>query len=81
MANTVSTNTTSTAEKKEKMVKIRLPLMRGDNNADVFVGVNGRTWLIKRGVEVEVPECCAIELRQQEEALAKAYEFTSSMSR
>jgi exosome complex RNA-binding protein Rrp4 len=71
MSTTVTTNTT---EKKEKMVKIRLPLMRDGNNADVFVGVNGRTWLIKRGVEVEVPEICAIELRQHEDAEAKAYE-------
>ena len=74
-----TTTTTNTTEKKEKMVKIRLPLMRGDNNADVFVGVNDRSWLIKRGVEIEVPECCAIELRQQEEALAKAYEFNESV--
>ena len=76
MATTNITNTTAT---KEKMVKIRLPLLRGENNADVFVGVNGRTWLIKRGVEVEVPEICAIELRQQEEALAKAYAFNDSV--
>ena len=74
-----TTNVTTTAEKKEKMVKIRLPIVRGENNADVFVGVNGRTWLIKRGVEVEVPEICAIELRQQEEALAKAYAFNESV--
>ena len=73
--------TTTTTETKEKMVKIRLPLLRGENNADVFVGVNGRNWRIKRGVEVEVPEICAIELRQQEEALAKAYEFNESIAR
>ena len=72
MATTNITNTTT--EKKEKMVKIRLPLMRGGNNADVLVGVNGRTWLIKRGIEVEVPEICWIELKQQEEAEARAYE-------
>lgn len=77
MATTV---TTATTEKKEKMVKIRLPIIRGGNNADVFVGVNGRTWLIKRGVEVEVPECCAIELRQQEDALMKAYERQQSIA-
>jgi exosome complex RNA-binding protein Rrp4 len=77
---TTATTTTTTTEKKEKMVKIRLPIIRGDNNADVFVGVNGRTWLIKRGVEVEVPECCAVELRQQEEALMKAYERQQSMA-
>lgn len=67
-----TTNITTTAT-KEKMVKIRLPLLK-ENNTDVLVGVNGRTWLIKRGVEVEVPEVCAIELRHQEEAEMKAYE-------
>ena len=30
-------------EKKEKLVKIKLPLTRSDKE-DVFVGVNGRTW-------------------------------------
>lgn len=78
MATTV-TNATTT-EKKEKMVKIRLPLIRGESNADVFVGVNERHWVIKRGVEVEVPECCAIELRQQEDALMKAYERQQSIA-
>ena len=37
----------------EKTVRIRLPKERRDND-DVFVGINQRTWLIKRGVEVEV---------------------------
>ena len=45
----------STVANKEKMVKIRLPKERG-NDADVYVSVNERSWLIKRGVEVEVPE-------------------------
>ncbi len=52
--------------KGEKMVKIRL---FKDNKAyvgDVFVGVNGRTWQIQRGVEVEVPEYVAEVLRNSE---------------
>ena len=53
---------------KEKMVKIRIPRTRADEE-DVFVSVNMRTWLIKRGVEVEVPECVAEVLRHQEEML------------
>jgi hypothetical protein len=60
---------------KEKMVKIRLPLTRTEKD-DVFVGVNGRTWLIKRGVDVEVPECVAEVLQHKEKMLevAMAYE-------
>lgn len=42
----------------EKLVRIRLPKERRDQE-DVFVGVNERTWLIRRGIEVEVPECVA----------------------
>lgn len=59
----------------EKKIKIRLPLTK-DQSEDVFVSINARTWLIKRGVEVEVPECVAEILRNQEEQLLKnmAYE-------
>ena len=63
MAETIKTETP-----KEKMVKIRIPRTRA-NEDDVFVSVNMRTWLIKRGVEVEVPECVAEVLRHQEEVL------------
>lgn len=47
----------------EKMVKITL--MRDNKNyqGDVFVGVNGKTWQIQRGVEVEVPDYVAEVLR------------------
>ena len=59
---------------KEKTVKIKLPLTRTEKD-DVFVGVNGRTWLIKRGVEVEVPECVAEVLQHQEEMLSQSMDF------
>ena len=72
--NTTATNTNTT---KEKLVKIRIPISR-ENNADVFVSVNERNWLIKRGVEVEVPECVIEVLRNQEIALEKAYNFSNS---
>ena len=62
------------AEAKEKMVKIRIPRTKADEE-DVFVSVNMRTWLIKRGVEVEVPECVAEVLRHQEEALEEIMIF------
>ena len=70
------TKTTKTAEKvaEEKKVKIRLPLTRTEKE-DVLVGVNGNTWLIKRGEEVEVPECVVEVLNNTEDALAKAMAF------
>lgn len=58
----------------EKLIKIRLPKERRDQE-DVFVGVNERTWLIKRGVEVEVPECVAEVLHDREMMLETIMEF------
>lgn len=49
----------------EKMVRIRLPLTR-EKQADVFVGINGRTWLLKRGQDIEVPESVAEVLANSE---------------
>jgi hypothetical protein len=53
---------------KEKLVKIRIPRVSAKQE-DVPVWVNEKSWLIKRGVEVEVPECVAEVLRHQEEMM------------
>ena len=53
---------------KEKMKTIKIPKIKA-NQEDVFVSVNERTWIVKRGVEVEVPECVAEVIRHQEEML------------
>ena len=63
---------------KEKTVKIKLPRISKEDS-DVFVSVNERTWLIKRGVEVEVPECVAEVLQHQEEMQEEAYDFANSV--
>ena len=62
----------ATAKKK---VKIKLPLSRTEKN-DVFVGLNGKTYLIKRGVEVEVPVGVQkiIERKEKMLSVAMAYE-------
>lgn len=64
--------------KKEETVKIKLPRGRKDEG-DVFVSVNERTWLIKRGVEVEVPVCVAEVLEHQEQMQEEAYNFESEV--
>ena len=71
---------TKTAPKTEKLVKIRIPRER-ERQDDVFVCVNGRTWLIKRGVEVEVPECVAEVIRNAEEVAEQAYTFNESVKK
>ena len=65
-------------EQKEKMVKIRIPRTRKED-PDVYIGINERTWLIKRGVEVEVPECVAELLKDQQEQEERAFAFAESM--
>ena len=62
MAETVK----KTEAPKEKTVKIRIPKFKA-NQEDVFVSVNERTWIVQRGVEVEVPECVAEVIRRSEE--------------
>lgn len=66
--------TNTTTEKKEKTVKIRLPLTRTEKN-DVYVSLNGTGYLIKRGEEVEVPAGVAEILQHKEEMLAIAMEY------
>lgn len=66
----MATNT----EPKQKMVKVRIPRTKADQE-DVFVSVNNYTCVIKRGVEVEVPDFVAEVLQHQEEMLEKIMLF------
>lgn len=50
---------TNAGDKAVKMVKYKLPRLPGSKNADVFVRVNDTKYLIKRGVEVEIPDFVA----------------------
>ena len=61
-------------EEAEQMVKIKIPRTRKDQE-DVFVSVNLKTYLIKRGVEVEVPVSVAEVIRHQEEMLDTIMNF------
>lgn len=58
----------------EKLVTIRIPKSR-DEEGDVFVSVNDRTWLIQRGVSVEVPECVLEVLQAREERIDAAISY------
>lgn len=66
--------TAKKTEQGEKKVLIRIPKTRAEQG-DVFVSVNERTWLIQRGVEVEVPECVAEVLRNKERMEEEAFAF------
>lgn len=64
----------------EKLIKIRLPKEHREQE-DVFVGINERTWLIKRGVEVEVPECVAEVLENREMMLETISAFEDAAAK
>lgn len=61
-----------------KMVKVRIPRTKKDEE-DVFVSVNLRTYIIKRGVEVEVPDFVAEVLRHQEEMMEEIMLFEDAV--
>ena len=63
-----------------KMVKVRIPRTKKDEE-DVFVAVNLNTYIIKRGVEVEVPDFVAEVLRHQEEMLEEIMLFEAAVSK
>lgn len=69
-----------TKETKEKMVKIRLPRDYKHGTGELFVGVNQREFLIKRGEEVEVPECVAEVIRNSEEMEDYAYAYAEGLA-
>lgn len=73
MANT-ETKAPAKAPKAEATVKIKIDLTRTEKD-DVYVALNGKSYLIKRGVEVEVPVGVAEILQHKEDMLAIAMEF------
>ncbi len=68
------------AEAKTKMVKIRIPRTKADQE-DVFVSVNMYTCIVKRGVEVEVPDFVAEVLRHQQEMLEEIMLFDDAVQK
>lgn len=64
----------------EKKVRVKLPKApRGEENF-VITSVNGQTYKVQRGVEVDVPEPIAEVLRHSEEAQDRADEFIEKMT-
>ena len=57
-----------------KTVTVRIPRMN-PRQEDVFVSVNNYTCLVKRGVDVTVPDFVAEVLRHQEEMMETILRF------
>ncbi|MGN1306826.1 MAG: hypothetical protein ACI4V3_04090 [Faecousia sp.] len=66
------------ANAMEETVRIRLPKTK-ELQDDVFVSVNNRTWLIQRGVYVDVPACVAEVLQHAEEMTEEALRFDAAV--
>ncbi len=69
------------AKNTEKRVKFKLPRLPGSNaNQDQYVSLNGKGYIIRRGVEVEVPEGVYEILAHAQLAEDAAYEFAEEKS-
>lgn len=55
------------------MVTVRFPMGKNEKD-DIYVAVNGRSFLIKRGVEVTIPEYVLKILENQEKDIAESQE-------
>lgn len=71
--------TTKNETKSPKMVKIKIPLTKTEKE-DVYVAVNGKSYLIKRGKTVEVPASVAEVLQNREDMLAESMDFEAQAS-
>lgn len=74
MAETKKANETA---EQEELISIRLPLTK-ELQDDVFVRVNHRTWLIKRGETVKVPACVVEVLEHADQATMEAIRYQAS---
>ena len=70
---------TSVTKAPKKTVKIKLEKSRHEKG-DVYVAVNGKSYLIKRGEFVDVPVSVAEVLENREKMLNEALEFEAKAS-
>lgn len=69
------------ATKKEKRVTVRLPKLPGQNaNQEEFFSVNGKNYILKRGIELEIPEELAEVIINAEKAEEYAMNYVDELS-
>ena len=70
------------AKKKDsvKMVKVLIPRGRKKEENFVIVAVNGKSWKIMKGVEVEVPDYVAEVLENAEMMAEEARRYVDKMA-
>ena len=72
--------TTQAVSLWDKQVTVKLPWIKGQPEA-VNVGVNGRFFLIKRGVEVQIPYPVFEVLQHSEKMEMMAAEYEQELTR
>lgn len=79
MATSKTTQTVTPAYDAEEMVDIKLFKDAKNYKDPVFVGVNGKTYLVERGVTVSVPRCVADVIERSEAQKQKADAFIANV--
>ena len=62
------------AKAKDNRVEVFIPRAPGNNEANLFVGVNGVSFLLPRGKKSMVPDYVAAEIKRAEAAQEAMYE-------
>lgn len=66
----------------KKKVTVKLPRLHGQNaNQEEFFSVNGKNYIIQRGVEVEIPEEVAEVIRNAEKAEEYAMTYVDGLEK
>ena len=74
MAETKKNQTQEQEMKQEELITIRLPITK-ELQDDVFIRVNHRTWLVKRGETVKLPACAVEVLEHSEQAMLEGLRY------
>lgn len=73
-------DTTKKTANNAKKVVVRLPRLHGQNaRQEEFFSVNGRNYIIQRGIDVEVPEEVAEVIRNAEKAEEYAMRYVDGL--
>lgn len=70
------------ATKAEEITKVKYRAPRGTSKEDpnLFVAINGKSYLIPRGVEVEIPDFVAAEIERSNAARDGFYETVEELA-
>ena len=77
MAETKKNQTQEQEPEQEELITIRLPITK-ELQDDVFIRVNHRTWLVKRGETVKLPACAVEVLEHSEQAMLEGLRYQAS---